>query len=207
MRYFVFFFLLAFTLVMHACFRQSEEEKKTNPVKAFLNSGDSASYVGIDACRSCHADKYNTFVHTGMGSSFGSANEKKSSADFADHPLVHDSVLDFYYSPFFSDGKLFIKEFRLDGKDTVHQLVQPIDYIVGSGQHTNSHLFQSGKYLFQAPLTWYAQKKKWDLPPGFENGLNSRFNRKIGYECMTCHNAYSNHIEGSDNAYDDILMA
>jgi len=117
---------------------------------------------------------------------------------------VHDSVLDFYYSPFFSDGKLFIKEFRLDGKDTVHQLVQPIDYIVGSGQHTNSHLFQSGKYLFQAPLTWYAQKKKWDLPPGFENGLNSRFNRKIGYECMTCHNAYSNHIEGSDNAYDDI---
>jgi len=51
------------------------------------------------------------------------------------------------------------------------------------------------------PMTYYTQKKKWDLPPGFENGINTRFTRKIGLECISCHNAYPNLIIGSENKY------
>ena len=50
-----------------------------------------------------------------------------------------------------------------------------------------------------------SKKKIADLPPGFENGNNSRFSRKIGLECMSCHNAYPEHIEGSLNKYKSIL--
>ena len=56
-------------------------------------------------------------------------------------------------------------------------------------------------YVYQAPVTFYTQRGIWDLPPGFENGHNSRFGRKIELECMSCHNAYPKMVEGSENKY------
>ena len=44
-------------------------------------------------------------------------------------------------------------------------------------------------------------KKKWDLPPGFEEGHNTRFTRKIGLECLSCHNAYPDFVIGSENKF------
>jgi hypothetical protein len=62
-------------------------------------------------------------------------------------------------------------------------------------------LFASNGYVFQAPLTYYTQKGIWDLPPGFENGFNSRFTRQIGLECMACHNAQPQFAQGSENKF------
>ena len=44
-----------------------------------------------------------------------------------------------------------------------------------------------------------------DLPPGYENGNNHDF-QEIGLECMSCHNAYSNHVAESRNKYHDISL-
>ena len=43
------------------------------------------------------------------------------------------------------------------------------------------------------------------FPPGYEDGNNTRFSRKIGMECISCHNAYPNHVEGSVNKYHSVL--
>ncbi|MBA3971157.1 MAG: tetratricopeptide repeat protein, partial [Bacteroidetes bacterium] len=53
----------------------------------------------------------------------------------------------------------------------------------------------------QMPMTYYTQKGKWDLPPGFENGFNTRFSRKIGLECMSCHNSLPDFAQGSENKF------
>ena len=81
------------------------------------------------------------------------------------------------YHPFFDGDTMRIMEFKIEKKDTVYKRIERVDYIVGSGQHTNSHITNMNGYLYQLPLTWYAQKKQWDLPPGFENGRNVRFKR------------------------------
>ena len=94
-----------------------------------------------------------------------------------------------HYYPFWNNEKLYIQEYRLLGKDTIHQLTQEINYIVGSGQHTNSHLIERNGYIYQAPITFYVQKQKWDLAPGFEGGNNSRFSRILNSECISCHNS------------------
>ena len=44
------------------------------------NHADSVAYVGMETCATCHQDKHQTFVHTGMGLSFDSATRQKSSA-------------------------------------------------------------------------------------------------------------------------------
>lgn len=169
----------------------------------WLNVYDtSVRYVGMDKCRACHEPVYQDFIKTGMGQSWDDATKEKSAANFsADHALVYDDELDFYYKPYWQENKLHIMEFRLKGKDTVHKLVQEIDYVVGSGQHTNSHIYNVNGYLYQAPITYYTQKGKWDLAPGFEKGASSRFNRMIQLECMSCHNALPDFVAESQNKY------
>ena len=170
----------------------------------YLNHQDHVAYVGMDKCASCHGDKHSTFVHTGMGLSYDSATRQKSSAEFGSKHQVYDSVLNFYYKPFWKDEKLFIKEFRLEGRDTTHQKTVLINHIVGSGQHTNSHLFTENGYVYQAPITYYVQEGKWDLAPGFENGNNSRFNRILNSECISCHNSMPKLAAGSDYKFEKI---
>ncbi|MBT8327669.1 MAG: hypothetical protein KJP21_08090 [Bacteroidia bacterium] len=155
----------------------------------YLNHNPETKYMGMEVCASCHGDKHSTFVHTGMGLSFDSATRSKSSAIFGPEHVIEDSASGLSYYPFWRDEKLFIREFQIEKEDTVHQLEVQVDYIVGSGQHTNSHLFTEDGYIYQAPITFYVQKQKWDLAPGFEKGNNSRFNRLLNAECISCHNA------------------
>ena len=162
----------------------------------------SVHYVGMDKCRTCHEEVYKTFIETGMGKSWDNATRQKSSADFSsEHALVYDKELDYYYKPYWQGDSLYIMEYRLEGRDTTHKLTQHIDYIVGSGQHTNSHIFSVNGYLHQAPITFYTQKGKWDLAPGFEKGASSRFSRMIQLECMSCHNGLPDFVTGSQNKY------
>ena len=78
-----------------------------------------------------------TFMHTGMGESFDFATIKKSSAVFDKHAVVYDSKKNFYYKPLWKDSSLYILEFRLNGRDTIYKREEKIEYIIGSGQHTN----------------------------------------------------------------------
>lgn len=170
------------------------------PTSKYLNHSDSAKYVGMNTCRLCHQDIYNTFIKTGMGKSFDRATRAKSSGDFS-NASVYDKLLDLHYKAYWQKDSLFIKEYRIENKDTVHQRTEQVNYIIGSGQHTNSHMQSVNGYVNQMPMTFYTQKKHWDLPPGFENGFNTRFSRKIGLECMSCHNGYPGFVVGSENKY------
>jgi tetratricopeptide (TPR) repeat protein len=166
----------------------------------YLNHSDTAKYVGMNTCKLCHQDIYNSFIKTGMGKSFDLASSKKSVANFA-NTEVYDRFLDLHYKAYLQKDSLYIHEYRIDQKDTLYTRTEQVNFIIGSGQHTNSHIQSVNGYLNQMPMTFYSQKQKWDLPPGFENGVNTRFTRKIGLECMSCHNGYPNFVMGSENKY------
>lgn len=166
----------------------------------YLNLNDTVKYVGMETCQSCHNDIHKTFIHTGMGRSFDDATPQKSDATFDKHAIVYDAKNDYYYAPFFQNETLFIKEFRLLNGDTIHSRTEKVSYIIGSGQHTNSHLLNINGYVHQAPITYYTQEKKWDLAPGFER-RNERFSRIISSECLTCHNHFPTPVEGAENKY------
>ena len=191
----IFFILL---LQFFSCSRGDVVEYET-----YLNHNDTVRYVGKEQCKNCHYDIYNSYLQTGMGRSLSAAT--KLSSDLPDDPLViYDSIKNLNYLPFWKNDSLWIKEFRVSLNDTVHQLEKKVDYIIGSGHHTNSHLFKINGYLHQIPYTFYTQDGIADLPPGYENGNNSRFSREINMECISCHNAYPAHVEGSNNKYEHI---
>ena len=148
------------------------------PENKYLNLSDTVEYVGTTVCKNCHYDKHQTFMHTGMGQSFGLAVQSKSAANIHPDSTLYDTHSNLYYHPFWDADSLKLKEYRLSGKDTVHNRIEQVDYIIGSGQHTNSHIYDVNGYLHQMPFTYYTQEGRFDLPPGFEEGFNTRFNRK-----------------------------
>jgi hypothetical protein len=179
----------------------STEKKPAWPIlSSYASLNDTVKYVGKETCQSCHADIYESFMHTGMGMSFDVATHKKSSAEFT-HAVIFDKYRDFYYHPYWKDDSLHLLEYRLQGRDTIYRQDVTISYIIGSGQHTNSHIISTNGYLNQAPATFYTQKGEWHLPPGFEDGHNTRFSRIIGLECMSCHNSYPDFVMGSENKF------
>ena len=200
MRY---LFLLIFPLFF-SCNNVSVSKVNHSENNIYLNHNDSVSYVGKETCKQCHFDIYNSYMETGMGKSFAVATKSKSVLDKNNNPLIYDEVKNLYYQAIWKSDSLYILEFRLTNKDTTHKLLQKIDFVIGSGQHTNSHIFSINGYLHQAPYTFYTQEEKGDLPPGYEDGQNSRFSREIGLECMSCHNAYSNHESESLNKFSSV---
>ena len=184
-----------FFIILFSC-------KKPNQNSQYLNIHNDVDYVGINTCKQCHMDIYNTFIETGMGKSFNIADKKFSSSIFNNH--IYDSVLNFHYLPYWKKDKLVLNEYKIESNDTIFSLKTNIDYIVGSGHHTNSHIINNNGYFFQAPFTFYTQDSILDFPPGFEYGKNTRFTRKIGLECMTCHNAFPHFILGSENKFESV---
>ena len=171
---FLFFFI---TLFKCTPLEEKKSAKVSETNNEYKNLQANVHYVGIEKCKQCHYDKYKTFIETGMGKSFDKANKEKSSALFNKHSVIHDKINNLFYVPFWNNDSLKILEYRLEGKDTTYKRIETVNYIIGSGHHTNSHLFSTNGYLHQMPATFYTQLGKWDLPPGFENGYNSRFSR------------------------------
>jgi hypothetical protein len=66
-----------------------------------------------------------------------------------------------------------------------------VDYVVGSGNHVRTYLHRTLRNtLIELPLAWYAEQGgNWAMNPGYDSARwPSR--RRIGYDCMFCHNAY-----------------
>ena len=196
-----FFILLMIVILLNFC---TTQQKQILPLlSSYAGLNDTVKYVGKETCRSCHADIYNSFMQTGMGKSFDVASRQKTSAKF-NHEVIFDKHKNFYYLPYWHNDSLNLLEFRLENGDTIYKHNEVINFIIGSGQHTNSHIVSTNGYLNQAPATFYTQKGEWHLPPGFEDGNNTRFSRIIGLECMSCHNSYPDFVLGSENKYKKI---
>lgn len=192
--------LLFLALLMAWLFSFCKKTMQHATESPFRNVRDSVAYVGMATCKSCHANVHETFIHTGMGRSFDHAMLQKTAAKYGPHAIVYDSVRNFYYHPFFKGSTMFVLEYRIENGDTTHHRLEKISYIVGSGQHTNSHIINENGYLYQAPVTWYTQEQRWDLAPGFHEN-NSRFGRWLTAECITCHNHLPKQVPGSLNRF------
>ena len=204
----VLLILIVFVLGLTARCNRAEtgvsDAADVTSINEYQNLNDTVAYVGKEVCRACHQEIYDTYIETGMGKSFDVTSTLKSASQLSPESKLYDEYLDLWYLPFWKGEEMMVMEYRLQNKDTVHKRIETVDYIIGSGQHTNSHLTNRNGYLHQAPFTYYTQDGKLDFPPGFENGKNTRFGRTIGLECMSCHNSLPEFELGSGNKFNGV---
>ena len=190
------YLLIAFLLIS-ACKPFSSSKEVVHKLKA--------NYVGDKSCQSCHNDIYETYHQSGMGRSFSRFDEKTAPEIF-NQQEVKTEKSGFSYVAYVENGKMYQKEIKRDdaGK-MINELIYEVKYVVGSGNATRSYVMEVNGYLTEMPLTWYVERKMWDMSPGYHEG-NLRFDRPINGECMTCHNSFSAHEKGTQNRFKKVAL-
>jgi predicted CXXCH cytochrome family protein len=81
---------------------------------------------------------------------------------------------------------------------------QQLTYFIGSGSVGRSYLFSVTGFLFQAPVSYYARSRKWDLAPGYQQHSELFLMRPVESECLECHASGVQPISGTQNGYKDV---
>lgn len=146
-----------------------------------------AVFVGNDSCQPCHTAIVASYETTPMARSTGPVNGNVPPGRFR-HAA---SGIEYTIS---NTGGVTM---RRDGRKTQEQF----DYTIGSGAAGFSYLIFRDRYLFQAPITWYSQKQRWDAAPGYQLDRVMAWDRPVDASCLLCHASQIAPIYGTFNRY------
>jgi Tfp pilus assembly protein PilF len=150
-----------------------------------------SGYVDDVSCGACHANIVRTYQHVGMSQSFYRPRQSGAIEDFAKLPFRHarsGDVMELRWR----NGRLVFRRWRVDASGKpIHLFEQPVDWILGSGHHARTYLYQTPNgELYQLPLAWYTQTKEWGMAPGYDRPDHEGVLRRARVECLFCHDAY-----------------
>ncbi|HEX2521075.1 MAG TPA: multiheme c-type cytochrome, partial [Terriglobia bacterium] len=78
-----------------------------------------------------------------------------------------------------------------------------LDYFIGSGAAGRSYISVVEGHLFQTPVSYYAQTRKWDISPGFQEYDHAHLSRPIEVRCLECHASQLQPIAGTQNRFSE----
>jgi hypothetical protein len=153
-----------------------------------------AEYVGSKTCLPCHKTIYDKFVKTAMGRSV-----TRPAVDLLAAPVrVSNATFQREFQVVREGAELFQTELQAGLFDVKYKL----EYAIGSGENGISFVVRRGNHLFQAPLSYYAAAKRWDLSPGYEES-GEGFNRPIYEDCIVCHSGRPKPVPRRDGLFED----
>jgi hypothetical protein len=152
----------------------------------FRNIHPDVRYVGDASCVGCHDAIAKSYAHHPMGRSLVSARallDRQVYTAGANNPFT---VLGRSFEVTRRGKHLWHRQLRLEelGKPVV-ELAQEVHWVLGSGSKGYSYLTERDGYLFQTAISWFTQKKRWDLSPGFGPAVLS--GRLVPASCLFCH--------------------
>ncbi len=163
-------------------------EHQAWPRSPWKNARLDVQYVGDAACARCHAEIADTFRRHPMGRSMSPIAPKPTAG--AEKQPGGTAMFEVGHTQFSIErrgDRVFHKETQRDeGGRVLAEVEAEITYALGSGTRGISYLLERDGRLFQSPIAWYSQKRKWDLAPGYER-QNIHFDRVIEPECLFCH--------------------
>jgi len=161
------------------------------PISAsrYRNTEPGVAYVGDEACARCHAEIARSYRGHPMGRSMSESPGSEPEGDG-----VVFTAGDLVYSVIRRDGRVVHREERHDAQGRlVASNEGNVRYLLGSGRRGLAFLVERRDGLYQSPIAWYAEGRRWDLSPLYEM-RNLHFDRPITPGCLFCH---SNRFEVS----------
>jgi hypothetical protein len=171
----------------------------------YRNVRPDVRYVGDAACTPCHKSKADSYCHHPMGRSLAPAGAR-TPPELLD--TRHQDPFEALGSRFRVEregGRVWHRQTRLDaaGK-AVYEFDQEVQYAIGSGTRGISFLSLRDGYAFQTPVSWFGQKRRWGLSPGFEPRVLA--GRPVGGGCLFCHANRAHDVAGSQNLYETPVL-
>ncbi len=172
-------------------------------VVSLRNTAPQVRYVGSRACAECHRDIYDKFIHTDMGRSILPPGEAPELAALQAPVTVTNEKVNRRYELSRQGLDFSQSDYELDsaGRE-VFRHTEKIAYVVGAGANGVGYLVRRGNFLFEAPLSYYADSKSWEPSPGYELH-DFGFSRAVRAECLACHSGRPRPVRGQDGACED----
>jgi len=192
--------LLIFVIVSCA---GAQNSKSKGEGLEFRNAAPGVRYVGSDMCRGCHSAIYQQHSRTDMAHSTSLPRSILDKGWLAKPVDIFNQKLDRHYQVFARDGKVYQSEYGLDqqGKE-VFRHTEELAYVVGTGANGVTPIIRRDNYLFQAPVSYYTEKKKWDLSPNYEEH-DLGFSLPVTADCIGCHIGRTQPVKDREGLYED----
>jgi hypothetical protein len=167
----------------------------------FRNVRQEVKYLGDQSCAPCHADLARSYHQHPMGRSLFSLVDARSAQQDEAPESADFRALGFHYRVERRGNRVVHREMKEDEQGHVlAEIETEVQYAVGSGRRGRSFLINHDGSLFQSPITWYPQRHRWDLSPGY-TARNHHFARPVPAECLFCHTNQALEVENTVNRY------
>jgi predicted CXXCH cytochrome family protein len=163
-------------------------------------------YLGDARCAECHADIAESYRHHRMGRSLAPVAELAVSQAYDEKHHNPFTALDSRFVVERQGDRVWHRQTRLDAAGRpVYESAQEVGYAVGAGRSGFSYITDRNGYLFQTPISWYSQKDRWDVSPGFSADLLT--GRPVTGDCLFCHTNRAHAVEGYQNRYEQPVFS
>ena len=152
-------------------------------------------YVGSQACQGCHAEIAAAYAGHPMAQSASSAAEAPVVESYAPEVARFSKGGCEYVAERTEEG-VYHQELQRDEEGEVYAQRVEVQWAIGSGERGRSYFIDRGGILFLSPLSWYSQRRTWDLSPGFPERGHLRFERQVTGRCLHCHAGRVNRLPG-----------
>ncbi|MEY3172140.1 MAG: hypothetical protein RLZZ436_53 [Planctomycetota bacterium] len=181
-----------------------EQPSPAQPAYVSPVKPEERGYVAADACRDCHTEQYDSYIHTAHArtsmlpaadtilGSFSPGRNELSTAT----PELRFRML--------SEADRFLQRLELDNpaKRTRYQRDFPIDIVLGSGNHGQSYLYWENDRLYQLHVSYLTESKGWVNSPGPYYDGTADFARPVPVRCIECHATWIGSDAKSVNRFD-----
>jgi predicted CXXCH cytochrome family protein len=152
----------------------------------YRNVNPDVAYVGDAACAGCHEKIAESYARHPMGRSLVPAadvlNPRQDAAD-TNNPFT---ALGRRFRVDRQGERMWHRQAVLDDSGRpVAELAREVRWVIGSGRKGYSYLAEQDGYLLQTPISWFTQKQRWDLSPGFMPSALA--GRVLTASCLVCH--------------------
>jgi len=171
----------------------------------FRNVDPSVGYVGSKSCGApgCHEEINRTYFPTPHGQSMAPANSPTELGRVPQPVTVFNPKNNRTYTAYQQDGNLYQSAWEVDKNGRkIYSIAHRIDYVTGGESVGYTYLYRVGAWIFQAPLSYYAHSKTWELSPGYVAD-DVGFNRVMTTGCLLCHNGQPDPVAKRDGMYQD----
>jgi predicted CXXCH cytochrome family protein len=164
----------------------------------FRNVDPVVKYVKDTACAKCHADITRSYRRHPMGRSLVPVSAVVKRLEEGVNRRFDALGSRFQVARHQGRVRHERKRFGPEGQ-VAAEMAWEVDQVLGSGARGRSFLMERDGFVWQTPISWYAQSRKWDLSPGF--GPKLLTGRPVLPDCLFCHADRAHPVEGSVNRY------
>lgn len=160
------------------------------PPMPIITAAEAPDYVGSEACSNCHKQEARDHQTSMHAHTLAAIDGHPSIRAFESKQQVSDPALKMVYTTGMEEGRPVSRVKRTS--DGATEALSP-RYVVGSGKHGYTFLFERNDHYLESRLSYYPPAKRWEWTPGQQDltphraPLGRSLDNGTVFSCFICH--------------------